>query len=95
MAEDAREEDKAEEPMTIPRFALTRESVPDLHAGQETMVYHALSPYPTVRSLEDLVQRCYANGYEMQQPSPPPSEVYSSILFHLRELKKRDIARED
>lgn len=68
-----------DEAMTMPNFALTGASIPRLHKGQETMVYDALTPYRTVRSLEELVQRCSAKGYQLNQASPPPSEVWASI----------------
>jgi hypothetical protein len=81
--------------MTIPRFALTRESIPHLRKGQETKVYEALTPYPALRSLEELVQRCLDNKFELEKTPAPPSEVWASVLWHLKRLKKMDIAREE
>jgi hypothetical protein len=64
-----------------------------------TMVYKALSPYPTEQSLEQLAERCSAQGYEETYKRPiPPSEKWlflrMSILYHLKRMHKDKYIRE-
>jgi hypothetical protein len=83
--------------MSMPRFALKRASKPPtLHKGQETMVFAALAPYPTEQSLEELVERCFERDYgsTLKHQPAPPSEVWASILYHLKRMKEREIVNE-
>jgi hypothetical protein len=82
-----------------PRFALTIDSIPRLQRGQMTMVYKALTPHPKAQSLEELAERCSAQGYEETYKQPiPPSESWSflrmSLLYHLKRMQERGIIRE-
>jgi len=83
--------------MSTPRFALKRASKPQtLKKGQETMVYLALAPYPTERSLEELAERCFEQNYSstLRHQPAPRSEVWASILYHLKRMKEREIVKE-
>ena len=83
--------------MLMPRFALKRPSKPPtLHKGQETMVYDALAPYPTQRSLDKLAERCFEQNYSstLRHQPAPRSEVWASILYHLKRMKEREIVKE-
>jgi len=83
--------------MSMPRFSLKRDSIPPtLHKGQETKVYAALAPYPMERTIEELAERCVVQGFGItlkHQPAPP-SEVWASILYHLKHMKEREIVNE-
>ena len=80
----------------IPRFALTSAATPNLRRGEESIVYQALTPYPQVRSLEELVERCCALGLKQLMKHPPAqSDVWASVLWHLKRLKDADFVREE
>ncbi len=61
------------------------------------MVYVALAPYPTKRSLEELAERCFEQNYAgtLKHQPASPSEVWASILYHLKRMKEREIVNED
>jgi hypothetical protein len=80
----------------IPRFSLTSAATPKLKGGQESIVYRALTPYPHVSSLEELVERCCALEHKQRMRHPPaPSDVWASVLWHLKHLKDAGIVREE
>ncbi len=63
------------------------------------MVYKALLPFPKPRSLEELVERCLAQGYKQTYKRPiPVSESWlflrMSILYHLKRMQEKGIIRE-
>jgi hypothetical protein len=63
------------------------------------MVYQSLCPHPTVRSLEDLADRCSMQNYEATYKRPVvPSDEWMflrlSILYHLKRMRERGIIRE-
>jgi hypothetical protein len=60
------------------------------------MVYDALAPYPTERSLDELAERCLEQNYagSLKHQPAPPSEVWASILYHLKGMKEREIVKE-
>ena len=62
-----------------PRFALTRDSRPNLHEGQMTILYDALEQRPREHSLEDLVSLCSMRGYESTFTNPR-TDIRKSIL---------------
>ena len=82
-----------------PRFALTNASTRGLQRGQMTMVYKALAPYPAVRSLEELADRCQSQNYRdsFKRPislSEEPLFLRMSILYHLKRMEERNIVKE-
>lgn len=82
--------------MTIPRFALKTAAIPRLRKGEESIVYQALTPYPRVWSLEEVVERCCFNGHKQEMKhSPAESDVWASVLWHLKRLKDAGIVREE
>ena len=60
------------------------------------MVYVALAPYPAERSLDELAERCLEQDYAstLKHQPAPPSEVWASILYHLKRMKEREIVNE-
>ncbi len=77
----------------IPRFGLTSAATPKLRRGEE---YQALTPYPQVRSLEELVKRCFDLGLKQLMKHPPAqSDVWASVLWHLKRLKDAGVVREE
>lgn len=68
-----------------PRFALTRDSRPNLHEGQMTILYDALEQRPREHSLEDLVSLCSMRGYESTFTNPR-TDIRKSILYQLNRL---------
>ena len=84
---------------TNPRFALTSAGTPRLQRGQMEMVYQSLCPHSTVRSLEDLADRCFAQNYEETYKRPVAQKdarlfLRMSILYHLRRMEERGMIRE-
>lgn len=80
----------------IPRFALIRPSIPRLRKGEESVVYQALTPHGQTRSLEEVVERCCTLGLKQLMKHPPAqSDVWASVLWHLKRLKDADIVREE
>ena len=82
-----------------PRFSLTRDSISGLKKGQMTMVCNALAPFPRARSLEELAERCSAQGYEQTfkntiRPSERGHFLRMSILYHLKRMQEKGIIRE-
>ena len=68
-----------------PRFALARDSRPNLHEGQMTILYDALEQRPREHSLEDLVSLCLIRGYESTFANPS-TDIRKSILYQLNRL---------
>ena len=80
----------------IPRFALMASSIPKLRKGEESIVYQALTPYDQTWSLEELVERCCALGLKQLMKHPPAqSDVWASVLWHLKRLKEAGVVREE
>lgn len=80
----------------IPRLSSTRPSVPELPAGQDSTVYQALTPFGQTWSLEKLVNRCCALGHkELLKGTPAQSEVWASVLSHLKRLKDAEVVNEE
>lgn len=80
----------------IPRFTLTTAAIPKLRKKQESIVFQALTPYPVVRSLQETVERCCANRHkETMKHSPAASDVWTSVLWHLKRMKDAGIVREE
>jgi hypothetical protein len=80
----------------IPRFTLVNSSIPKLRKKQESAVYQALTPYPQSQSLEAVVERCCALGYrELMMDTPAQSDVWASVLWHLKRLKDAGVVREE
>jgi hypothetical protein len=80
----------------IPRFALTSASIPKLRKKQESAVYQALTPHGQTHSLEALVERCCSLGYmELMMGTPAQSDVWASVLWHLKRLKDAGAVREE
>jgi hypothetical protein len=67
-----------------PRFALTRASRPTIQRGQMTIVYEALEPFPSIHSLDDIVDYCRKHKYESTFKSE--TNIPRSILYHLNRL---------
>jgi hypothetical protein len=66
----------------IPRYTLTRSTIPKLRKGEESIVYQALPQHPQTQSLEEEVERCCALGYRQLMKRPPAAqgEVWESVL---------------
>ena len=84
---------------TNPRFVLASAGTPRLQRGQMEMVYQSLCPHSSVRSLEDLADRCSAQNYEATYKRPVAQEdgwlfLRMSILYHLRRMEERGMIRE-
>jgi hypothetical protein len=80
----------------IPRFALKNASIPTLRKNQETAVYQALTPHGQTYSLETLVERCCAHGYvDLMMGTPTQSDVWASILWHLKRFRVAGVVREE
>jgi hypothetical protein len=84
---------------TNPRFTLTRDSIRGLQRGQMEMIYRALLPFSKPRSLEELAERCLAQGYEQTYKRPIPASesrlfLRMSILYRLRRMQEKGIIRE-
>jgi hypothetical protein len=79
-----------------PRFALTRDSKPELSDGQQEIVYQALCPFMEERSLNELAWRCLAHGYQEKVQENPLTGLTlgRSILLHLNVMRERGIIRE-
>jgi hypothetical protein len=63
------------------------------------MVFQSLCPHSTVRSLEDLADRCSAQNYEETYKRPvAPVDAWlflrMSILYHLKRMNERGMIRE-
>jgi hypothetical protein len=80
----------------IPRFDLMSPAIPKLRKGEESIVYQALTPHGQTRSLDEIVERCCALGLKQLMKHPPaPSDVWASVLWHLKRLKDAEIVREE
>jgi hypothetical protein len=80
----------------IPRFTLTSAAIPKLRKRQESAVYQALTPHDQTHSLEALVERCCAHGYKrLMKGNPAQSDVWASVLWHLKRLKEVGVVREE
>jgi len=80
----------------IPRFALTSAAIPKLRKGEESVVYQAVTPYGQTHSLEALVEQCCALGIKRLMKHPPAqSDVWASVLWHLKRLKDAGVVIEE
>lgn len=80
----------------IPRFTLINSSIPKLRRKQESAVYEALSQHPQSQSIEVVVEWCCAHGYKQLMKYPPAqSDVWASVLWHLKRLKDAGVVREE
>jgi hypothetical protein len=80
----------------VPRFTLTSPAIPKLRRGEESIVYQSLTPYGQSRPLEALVERCCALGIkELMKHPPAQSDVWASVLWHLKRLKEAGVVREE
>jgi hypothetical protein len=80
----------------IPRFSLVSPAIPKLRKKQESAVYDALAQQPQSQSLEAVVERCCALGYkELMMNTPAHSDVWASVLWHLKRLKDAGVVREE
>ena len=80
----------------MPRFALTSASVPKQLPGptrQANILYQALSPFPSVQTLDGIVERCRELGYKVSKPER--SFLWNSVLYHLTAFKKSGCVREE
>ena len=67
----------------IPRYTLTRSTIPKLRTGGESIVYEALPPHPQTHSLIEVVERCCALGFTQLMKRPPAAqgEVWESVIW--------------
>jgi hypothetical protein len=80
----------------IPRFTLTSAAIPKLRKKQESAVYEALAQQPQSQSLEMVVEWCCAHGYRQLMQNPVAlSDVWDSVLWHLKRLKEAGVVREE
>ncbi len=80
----------------IPRFALTTAATPKLRRGEESIVHQALTPNGQTHSLETIVERCCALGIKHLMKHPPAqSDVWASVLWHLKRMKDAGVVREE
>jgi hypothetical protein len=69
-----------------PRFALMRLSRPKLQRGQMTIIFERLeASHPNSLTLEELVQECRKQSYELTFRNPN-TDIRKSILYHLSRL---------
>lgn len=81
----------------IPRYTLTRSTIPKLRKGEESIVYQALPQHPQTHSLEEVVERCCALGYRQLMKRPPAAqgEVWESVLWHLNRMRNSGVVWEE
>jgi hypothetical protein len=80
----------------IPRFTLISAAIPKLRKKQESAVYEALTQQPKSQALEAVVDWCCAHGYKaLMKHSPAQSDVWASVLWHLKRLKEAGFVREE
>jgi hypothetical protein len=80
----------------IPRFTLMASSFPKLRKGEQSIVYQALTQHPELQSLEKVVERCRALGYEqLMKRCPALGDIWESVLWHLNRMRNAGIVKEE